>query len=314
MLAVGAALKNLRLNTVELPRFMGSGIAASAAGHLSILAVILFFAEVHPFSPVTAEPIAVDIVTPDEAKEIPKVEEPVPPKPTDVFNFSANSAPPDAAAPASSSAPSVPQESAVAKPQKQAALTPPPPDQQRAGVELQAPATSAKLPVASTQFASTTQSASATPSASPAPSASSNPAYVPPEPDITVKYNVMLGLPPPPSGAGGGFDAVASDKADVASGIVAEFRRHLKTCSKLPPSIGASDSVRIKLRVLMTSGGRIAAQPTVVEGSASLKALDLKQSAVAALQACQPYTMLPADRYREWKVLDLNFTPEDFAS
>jgi hypothetical protein len=23
--------------------------------------------------------------------------------------------------------------------------------------------------------------------------------------------------------------------------------------------------------------------------------------------------MLPADRYREWKVLDLNFTPQDFA-
>jgi hypothetical protein len=306
--------KNLRLSTVELRRFMGSGIAASAAGHLSILAVILLFAEVHPFSAVTAEPIAVDIVTPDEAKEIPKEEEPVPPKPTDVFNFSANSAASASSPPPSSSASSAPQEGAVAKPQKQAALTPPQPDQQRAGVELQAPAPSAKLPAASTQFASPTQSATATQSTSPAQSAPSNPAYVPPEPDITVKYNVMLGLPPPPPGAGGGFDAVASDKADVASGIVSEFRRHLKTCSKLPPSITASDSVRIKLRVFMTPDGRIAAQPAVVEGSASVKALDLKQSAVAALQACQPYTMLPPDRYREWKVIDINFTPEDFAS
>jgi hypothetical protein len=33
-----------------------------------------------------------------------------------------------------------------------------------------------------------------------------------------------------------------------------------------------------------------------------------------ALQACQPYAMLPADRYREWKVLDLNFTPQDFVN
>jgi hypothetical protein len=31
-----------------------------------------------------------------------------------------------------------------------------------------------------------------------------------------------------------------------------------------------------------------------------------------ALQACQPYTMLPADKYKEWKVLDLPFTPQDF--
>ncbi len=313
MLSAGTALKNLRLSTVELRRFMGSGIAASAAGHLSILAVIMVFAEVHPFSAVTAEPIAVDIVTPDEAKEIPK-EEPVPPKPTDVFNFSANSAASASSPPPSSSASSAPQEGAVAKPQKQAALTPPQADQQRAGIELQAPAaSSATLPAASTQFASPTQPVSATQSA-PAKSASANPAYVPPEPDLTVKYNVMLGLPPPPAGAGGGFDAVASDKADVASAVVAEFRRHLKTCLKLPPSIAASESVRIKLRVFMTRDGRIAAPPAVVEGSASLKALDLKQSAVAALQACQPYTMLPPDRYREWKVLDLNFTPEDFAS
>jgi hypothetical protein len=124
----------------------------------------------------------------------------------------------------------------------------------------------------------------------------------------------MLGLPPPPERTGGGFDGPASDKADVASGIVEEFRRHLRTCAKLPPSIAASDNVRVKLRVFMTPDGRIAAEPAVVEGSASLKAFDLKKSAVDALRACQPYTMLPADRYKEWKVLDLNFTPQDFAS
>jgi outer membrane biosynthesis protein TonB len=200
----------------------------------------------------------------------------------------------------------------VAKPQKQAALAPPQTDQQRKGVELQAAPTAAP-PTPTTQFAAPTPSMPATPAAPATPSAPANPAYVPPEPDISVKYNVMLGLPPDTSG-GGGFDAVASDKAEVASEVVAAFRRHLRTCSKLPPSIAPSDAVRIKLRVLMTPDGKIAAEPAVVEGSASIKALDLKQSAVDALQACQPYTMLPADRYREWKVLDLNFTPADFSS
>jgi hypothetical protein len=306
MLAPWGRLSKSRLSKVELPRFIGSGIAASAAAHLTILAVILIFAEVHPFSSVTAEPIAVDIVTPDEAAEVPKKEEPKP-KPTDVFNFSA------ASSASSSSAPPAPQEGA-AKPQKQAALTPPLPDPQRKGVELQAPPPSATLPTPSTQFATQTPS---TPAAPPAPAAQSapNPAYVAPEPDLSVKYNVMLGLPPPPPDrAGGGFDAVASDKADVASGVVAEFRRHLRTCSRLPPSIAPSESVRIKLRVLMTPDGKLAAEPAVVEGSASIKALDLKQSAIDALRACQPYTMLPADRYREWKALDLSFTPADFNS
>jgi hypothetical protein len=40
----------------------------------------------------------------------------------------------------------------------------------------------------------------------------------------------------------------------------------------------------------------------------------LMQSAISALHACQPYAMLPVDRYGEWKVIDLSFTPQDFAS
>ena len=39
-----------------------------------------------------------------------------------------------------------------------------------------------------------------------------------------------------------------------------------------------------------------------------------REGAVDALQACQPYTMLPPDRYGEWNVLDLTFTPQDFSS
>jgi hypothetical protein len=38
----------------------------------------------------------------------------------------------------------------------------------------------------------------------------------------------------------------------------------------------------------------------------------LMQSAISALEACQPYAMLPADKYPEWKTLDLVFTPQDF--
>jgi hypothetical protein len=238
------------------------------------LTMVLIFAEVHPFGSVTAEPIMVDLVPPAEATPTAKKEEPVAPKPQPSDAFDLSSK----AAPASAPQP------AVAQPQQQA----PRPSQP--------------------QPADQPQPASASPT----------PAYVPPEPDVTVKYRVMLGLPPELPGvaqdkAGDGFDAPASDKADVASSLVAEFRRHLRTCSKLPASIAPSDNVRIKLRVFMTPEGKIAAEPVVVEGTATLKGLDLRQSAIDALQACQPYAMLPSDRYGEWKVLDLNFTPQDFS-
>ena len=136
-------------------------------------------------------------------------------------------------------------------------------------------------------------------------------AIKPQEPDLSIKYNVMLGLPQ--DRPGDGFDAPASNQADIASNLVTEFRRHLKTCSKLPGSIAASDKLKIMLRVFMTLEGKLATEPVLIEASASAKGPALMQSAISALQACQPYAMLPADRYGEWKVLDLSFTPQDFA-
>lgn len=62
----------------------------------------------------------------------------------------------------------------------------------------------------------------------------------------------------------------------------------------------------------MTREGRLATEPALIEGSASMQGPVLLRSAISALEACQPYGMLPADRYGEWKVIDLSFTPQDF--
>lgn len=136
------------------------------------------------------------------------------------------------------------------------------------------------------------------------------PAYLPAQPDLSIKYHVLLGLPQ--ARPGDGFDAAATEKADVGSTPIAEFRRHLKTCSTLPKEVAASDKVAIKLRVAMTPDGHLATEPQLIEASASMKGPLLMQSAISALRACQPYTMMPADKYNEWKVLDLSFTPQDF--
>jgi hypothetical protein len=244
--------------------------------------VVLVFAEVHPFGSVTAEPIMVDLVSPDEVAE----KTPEPPaaakaQPSDAFDLSSESAPAAQPAPAAS-------QTAATPPQKQAAPTPLP-ERQQAAAPPQSPPTS---PL---------------------------PAYTPAEPDLSLKYHVMLGLPPdlPPTSAqdkpGDGFDAAASEKADIASSLVTEFRRHLRTCAKLPASIVPSEKIKIKLRVFMTPDGKLATNPVLIEASASAKGPALMQSTISALEACQPYAMLPADRYGEWKVLDLSFTPQDFA-
>jgi len=270
---------------VEPQQAIRTGVTASAIAHLSILALVILFSEVHPFGSVIAEPIAVDIVAPEEVtprKPEPPVELKLPPSPDpSVFAQKAPERPPAAA----------PQ--AAAPPQQMAALPAPRPARRETSVQPQATSRSSSL------------------------------GYEPPGPDLSIKYGVMLGLPPelplPASGSGqtsdDGYDATAvAMTADVSSSAVAEFRRHLKTCSKLPASVEPSDHIMVRLRVFMTQEGKLASDPAVGGGSATIKAIDLMQSAISALRACQPYTMLPADRYGEWKALDLIFTPKDFAS
>jgi hypothetical protein len=314
-------------------QFLRPDIAASAIAHLSVLGLVIFFTEVHPFGSVTAEPITVDIVAADQlekAEAKPEQAKPIPS--TDSLtrkDAAAGSEKPAPAAP--SPAPQIassPEPQKDASPQKketrreaalqsqpqlspQPQIQPPQPQQPPPPQQLPQPQQQSPQPPPQTQ-------------SQPAPPAtSSSLGYVPAAPDVTVKYRVMLGLPPdlPPAQAssagdrpGDGVDATASQKADLASSLIAEFRRHLKTCSRLPASLSPSDNVHVRLRVMMQPDGKLAAEPILIEGTASMKALELKRGAVSALMACQPYVMLPPDRYREWRVLDLFFTPNDFVS
>ena len=254
-----------------------SGIAASAIAHLSILTLLLAFAEVHPFRTVIAEPITVDIVSPEEAapkeiKPLPQLSE-KPPEPPRTAKPEPSSPPATAAAPHSASQ------------QAEQATAP----------------SSGQVPQPNSQ-----QVAAAQPAA--AASSSPIPAAIPQQPDLAIKYRVRLGLPD-----SGGFDTAAYKPAAIPVDDTASFRLHLRKCSTLPPSIAPSDKLSIKLRVPLTPNATLAADPILIEASASPKGPALMQSAIAALQACQPYAMLPREKYNEWRVLDLSFTPQDFA-
>lgn len=291
-----------RCKTMEVRQFIRPDVAVSAIVHLSVLALVILFTEVHPFGSVTAEPIAVDLVTSDEVAKQPDPTPSPTPTPTPQFSlpdlkFSTEQEKSNAAS-QPASPPSRQKQPAQEK--QQAA-----PNRQVAAAQSQAQAAPQPQPQAAPQ---------------PSPAPSPPPSYAPPAPDITVKYHVMLGLPedlsaaPPNSAGKDDFDATASSPADISSSVIGKFRSHLKTCSKLPASVAPTDHIMVKLRVLMTPEGRLASQPQVGGGSADMKAFDLMKSAIDALQACQPYTMLPADRYGEWRVLDLTLTPQDFSS
>jgi len=124
------------------------------------------------------------------------------------------------------------------------------------------------------------------------------------EPDVMNLYG-------DPFLSGGGFTE-EKEAVHLKKDIVAAFRAHLKSCLKLPAGVAPADNARIVLRVALKPDGRLAATPALMEAKASPKGPLIMKAAIHALEACQPYGMLPADKYKEWRQLDLEFTPAGF--
>jgi hypothetical protein len=107
------------------------------------------------------------------------------------------------------------------------------------------------------------------------------------------------------------FGTEAETKAKLTDEEIAQFKAHLKTCWKLPAGVKESDKVKVVIRIALRPNGVLAAQPSLLEAAASELGLPVYKSGVAALKACAPYNMLPPEKYKEWRVLDINFSPDE---
>lgn len=121
----------------------------------------------------------------------------------------------------------------------------------------------------------------------------------------------MLGLPAPGETKDYKFDDL--QRADVATAEMAAFHAQLRKCWTLPPGYSPDQNVEVIIRVPLRPNGTLARDLTIgdnlIKGPTPTIGLPLIRSAFQALKQCQPYTMLPADKYQEWQVLDLNFSP-----
>jgi hypothetical protein len=257
---------------IEPKLFRGSGFAISCIGHMAILALGLIFAGANPFDSAPVDAITVDIVSPNEVEGLGE---------------------PGAGATTPAFAPVAPASRAQQVPPSQPQATPP-----------LDPRTARQAADASPAVASSSMPWLQPPPEPPPPAATREPSAAD-----------MFGLPltMPDGSLGGSFDAPATDKANIANDDIAAFHHHLKSCATPPAGVTKTDDVKAVLRIFLKPDGTLAAppQPIRIEG-VSRGGGALYQSAVAALRKCQPYNMLPPDKYNEWKVFDLSFTPQNF--
>jgi hypothetical protein len=109
------------------------------------------------------------------------------------------------------------------------------------------------------------------------------------------------------------FDSEATAAANISADERTAFKAYLKKCWKLPDGLSAAQTTRVTLRIFLKRDGGLAAEPMLIEASASREGPLLMQAAIRSVKECQPFAFLPPDRYREWKTLDVSFSPKEMA-
>jgi hypothetical protein len=312
----------------RLKRFIHPGFAISVAGHIGalVLALLLFYAGADSSRPTPPPPppqaITVDVIPPDAMvadvappKETPRLEgtpsdsavsgSNVPSK-SNSANTTAQAPPPKRTTqpqptrsnPAHNTDPTTSQPLTAQAEMLQAQMALP--------LAAQAEMARSQTPLPDTAHPETakTQTSEPTPSP-PQPDAHETPDQSGAE--ATLAQLALLGGP-----LGGGFQAPAIDAPTAAHDFTLAFRERVSSCSALPPDVSFGDKIAVSVHVSFNPDGTLASTPKPNGTVASPKERELVQSATSALEKCQPYTMLPADKYTAWKTLDLVVSPMSF--
>jgi hypothetical protein len=119
------------------------------------------------------------------------------------------------------------------------------------------------------------------------------------------RTSAMLGLP-------FNFDSPSGTSAERMAKFtegVKEFKAQVRRCFKLPPGIAANQQMRTIVRIRLRPNGTLADDPDPIDVPSPMRGGALVANVKQAIRQCAPYN-LPADKYQDWKELDIDFSPD----
>ena len=102
--------------------------------------------------------------------------------------------------------------------------------------------------------------------------------------------------------------AQSGRKTTLPKALLAKLSAQAKRCWAIPDGWSDPRQVSITLRFQLAPDGSLNGDPAVVEFPATAIGAAAAKAAVAAVKQCGPYR-LPADKYEQWKDIQLSLTP-----
>jgi hypothetical protein len=251
---------------------MRTCIVISVIIHAALMLWLVFAPSAKTFDPANAEPIMVDLVLPKDLPQETGREPPKSeePKPTDAKSEQAKSELP-----------------------RSAALKPPKPE--LAKPQPEKPQPDKPGPAASQKPAPKSNSKTADDSLEDRAATAARLAWM-----LNLPVETAASLAAPPS----------ESKSNLTSEEIAALKAQVSRCWVVPPDVPSTPGFDVLLRIALRPDGTLGAPPELIRAPASLAGPPLVDSAKRTLQKCQPYGPLPADKYQDWKILDLSFTAQ----
>lgn len=99
--------------------------------------------------------------------------------------------------------------------------------------------------------------------------------------------------------------------ATMSANEIDAFRAAISRCWSPPIGGLGAESIAVKLRLRFNQDGSLARPPEVASSSAAPGFPAASDAAARAVLQCQPYTMLPRDKFAQWGDMVLNFDPRE---
>ena len=116
-----------------------------------------------------------------------------------------------------------------------------------------------------------------------------------------------------PEAAAGPSGGPSESKSKLTPEEIAALRAQIQKCWTLPIGIPNANRLEAVIRVTLARNGRLTAEPELLKASASVHGPVLVGIAFKALNECQPYRVLPAAKYEDWRMMDLRFAADGMA-
>jgi colicin import membrane protein len=99
--------------------------------------------------------------------------------------------------------------------------------------------------------------------------------------------------------------------AQLSQSEIDALRKRLGECWNPPAGAANGGQLKVVLRVLFKPDATVATPPQLVAATASPFGPAMAESAKRAILTCQPFTMLRADHYQQWKDIEITFDPRE---